>query len=111
MKLILLRKRHRIACRTDTGRNDRNGVNRSHIREDMEQNRMTRLMVCGNLLIFLGNHLAALLSTDSHFNKGFLNIRLGQELTSLFCGIDRRLIHQVFQIGSGKSSGCLRDAV
>ena len=72
---------------------------------------MTRLMVRGNLLIFLGNHLAALLSTDSHFNKGFLNIRLGQELTSLFCGIDRRLIHQIFQIGSGKSSGCLRDAV
>ena len=63
-------------------------MHRSHIREYMEQNRMTSLMECGNAFFFLGNNTAAFLSTDSNFDKCTLDIFLLDKCTIFFCSKD-----------------------
>ena len=51
-------------------------VHRSDIRKQMEQDRMTRLMIGCDLLLLLGNHTALLLGTDTYLDKCTVNIRL-----------------------------------
>ena len=78
-------------------------MNRPHIRKHMEQDRMTRLMKCGNPFFLFRNHAALLLRSDSHFDKCLPYILLLQEDPAVLRRQDCRLIQQVLQIGSGKT--------
>ena len=101
--LILLRQRHCIACRTTSGRDDRDRVYRSDIRKQMEEDRMARLMIGCDLLLLLGNHTALLLGTNTYLDKCAVNIRLLHINTLFLCCKNRRLVHQILQICAGKS--------
>ena len=90
--LVLLRKRHRISCRAHSGRDDGDRVDRSDIREFMEQDCMTCLMVSCDLLFFLGDHLALLLRADPDFDERLLDISLENIAARLLCRKDRSLV-------------------
>ena len=51
-------------------------MHRSHIRQNMEQDRMTGLVVGGDLLFFLRDDTALLLRADADLDKRTVNIRL-----------------------------------
>ena len=54
--LILFRQGHGITGGSHTGRNNGYGVDRSHIRQHMEQDRMTGFVICRDLLLLVGNN-------------------------------------------------------
>ena len=82
-------------------------MHRTYIRKHMEQDRMACLMVSSDLLVFLRDHTALLLSTDANLYKCLVNICLADKAAVVSCGNDCCLIHQVFQICTCKSSCCL----
>ena len=73
----------------------------------MEQDRMTRLVVCSNLLLFLRDDTALLLCADANLNKCAVDIALADKAAVFLCRKNGGLIHKVFQISSGKAGGCL----
>ena len=105
--LIILRERHCIASRPHSCGNDGDGIYRSHIREQMKENRMTRLMVSRNLLLFVRDQFALLLSADGHLRESPLDICLSQISAVLFRGHNRGLVQQVLQIRPGEPGRCL----
>ena len=109
--LILFRQRHCISGSSDTCRYDRYGVNRSHIRKHMEQNRMSGFMIGRNPFLFVGNDTTLFLSSNTHFNKSSLDICLNNVGTMFFRCHDSRFIHQIFQIGACKSGRRLGDLI
>ena len=66
-------------------------------------------MECSDLLLFIRNHTALLLCTDSDFYKCSADILLLQIHSSILRRKDRSLIQKIFQIGSGKSCRCSCD--
>ena len=73
----------------------------------MEQDRMTCLVICRNLLLLVGNNAALLLCTDSYFDKRPLNIFIRDKGAILLRCDDRCLVQQILQIRSGESCGSL----
>ena len=69
----------------------------------MEQDRVTGLVICRNLLLLLGDDLALLLRADSNLDKRLIDVRLADKLPVVAGCINRRLVHQILQIGTGKS--------
>jgi len=106
--LITFRKRHCITAGS-SGRDDRHAVNRSDIRQYMEQDRMSRLMISCNLLLFFGNDVALLLRTNSDFDKCSLNVILFQVNSLVFRRKDCRFVQKILQVCSCKSRCCLRN--
>ena len=104
--LIFTRKRHRITGCPHSGRDHGDRMDRSHIRQHMEQDRMTCLVVSGDLLFFLADDPTLFLLADADFDEGTADIFLHDIGTFCLCRIDCCLIHQVFQICPGKSCGC-----
>ena len=51
-------------------------MHRANVWKQMEQNRVTRLMVSGDPFLLLRNDSAVLLRTDTYFNEGTVNIGL-----------------------------------
>ena len=86
-------------------------MHRPHIRKDVEQDRVARLVVGRDALILFRDHPAVLLRADPHFNKRLVDIVLHQELSPRLGRIDRGLIHEVLQIRSGKAGCRLGDPV
>ena len=43
-------------------------MHRANIWKEMEQYRMSRLVICRDFTIFLGDHMAPLLTTDSNLD-------------------------------------------
>ena len=84
-------------------------MNRPHVGQHVEQNRVTGLVVSRDLLILLGDHLAALLRADAHLHKGPVDIGLADKPASLPGGQDGRLVHQVLQVRARESGGGLRN--
>ena len=74
--LIILRKRHGVPCCPNACRNDRDRIDRIHIRKHMEQDRMSRLMIGCDLLFFVRNNLTSFLCADTDLDKGMLDILL-----------------------------------
>ena len=106
--IIAFRKRHRIAA-CSSCRNNGHTVDRSHIRQYMEEDRMSRLVICCDPAFFFGNHTALFLRSDPDFDKRMSDIRLLNIHSVFLCSQNRRLIQKVFQICSCKSTGCLRN--
>ena len=107
--LILFRQGHGITGGSHTGRNNGYGVDRSHIRQHMEQDRMTCLVICRNLLLLVGNNAALLLCTDSYFDKRPLNIFICDKGAVLLRRDNGRFVQQVLQIRSGEACSSLSD--
>ena len=59
--LVLFRKRHGIARRTNTCRNDGHRIHRPHIRQYMKQDRMPGFMISRNPLLLVRDNTALLL--------------------------------------------------
>ena len=74
------------------GRDDGDRVDRTNIREFMEQDRVARLMVSRDLLLLLGDHLALLLRTDSDLHECLIDISLENIAAGLLCSENCRLI-------------------
>ena len=108
-QLIPLRQRHRVARRAHARRDDGHRVNRSHIREHMEEDRMARFMISGNPPVLLGNDFAPLFSPDPDLDKCRLDIILHDVSAVCLRGTDGRFIEKVLQIGSGEAGRRLRD--
>ena len=102
--LVFLRQRHCIARCSHSRRNNGNCINRLHIRQHVKQNGMAGLMISCNLFLLIRNNFTALLCSDSHLNKGLSNIFLNQISTSIFSRQNSRLIQQVFQLCTCKTS-------
>ena len=73
----------------------------------MEQNRMAGFMIGRNFLFRIGNDTASLLRTDSHLNKGSLDVLLGYEYPVGLRRQNGRFIQKVCQICAGKARGSL----
>ena len=67
-------------------------MDRTNIREFMEQDRVACLMVSRDLLLFLGDHLALLLRTDSDLHECLIDISLENIAAGLLCSENCRLI-------------------
>ena len=100
---IFFRQRHGITSGSHACRDNGNGIDRSHIRKQMEQDRMTSLMECCNPFFLICNNAALLLGTDAYFDKCFLDIILADIHPLIFCCNDGCFVQQVFQICTGKS--------
>ena len=105
--LILFRQRHGVTGCPYAGRNNGYAVDRSHIGQYMEQDRMTCFVICRDLLLLVGNNTALLLRTDSYFDKRPLNIFIRDKGAVLLRCDDRCLVQQILQIRSGESCGSL----
>ena len=73
----------------------------------MEEDGMSRLVICGDLLLLIRYKLAALLASYADLNKGGLYIFLGDVSPVLLGCPDSCLVEQVLQIGTGKSGSGL----
>ena len=78
-------------------------MDRPDIRKQVEQDRVSRLVVRRDPLLFLRDHTAVLLGSDTDADECLLNVVLFQEGSLLFCRQDRGFIHQVLQIRPGES--------
>ena len=107
--LILFRQGHGITGSSHSGRDNGYGIDRSHIRKYMEQDRMACFVVCSDLLLLVGNDTALLLRTDSHFDKGSLDILLCDKGAVLLRRDNGRFVQQVLQIRSGEACSSLSD--
>ncbi len=107
--IISLRQRHGITRCTDAGRNNGYGIDRTHIRKDMEQDRMTSFVICRDLSFLRGNDAALLFCADPHFDKCPFDIFLLDKVSVFLCRNDRSFIQKIFQISSGKACCRLRD--
>ncbi len=105
--LILSRQRHRITSRPNPGRNDGNRVDRSHIRQHIEQDCMACLVVCSDTLFLLGDDPALFLRADPDLYEGTVDIFLTDEIVVFLCRNDSSLVHQVLKVRPGKSGSRL----
>ena len=73
----------------------------------MEQDRMSGLMVCGDLFLSVRDQLGTLLSANADLYEGAVNVLLTNIRTTTLCCADCSLIDQILQICTGKSGRCL----
>ena len=107
--IIVLRLRHRVARCARTCRDNGDRIDRLHIRQHMEQDRMACLMVCGDPFFFIRNDFTALLRTDAHFDESRLDIGLAHKSSAVLCRHNRCLVQQVLQLCASEACGRLRD--
>ena len=90
--IVTLRQRHRITSCTCAGRNDRHRINRSDIRQHMEQNRMSGFVIRCDLTLFIRNNTALSFCSDSYFYKSSLDILLTDKAPVSLCCYNCRLV-------------------
>ena len=66
---------------------------------------MTGLVISGQLLFLVADDAGALLRACYDLDRRFLDILEGQRLVAFSGGKERRFVHQVFQIRTGKARG------
>ena len=81
----------------------------AHIRQDMEQDGVSGLMISRDALVLLGDDLRTLLLADADLDQRFINVRLDHIAAILLRGADGGLVHEVLQIRAGEARGGLRD--
>ena len=94
---------------TLSGWNYGNRIDRSDIRQNMEQNCVSGFVICRNPFVLFRNNAALFLCTNSHFDKGLANIFVHQIRAVFSCGTNRSLVQKIFQIRTGKSCRCTCD--
>ena len=107
--LIAVGQWHSVAARAVAGGNDGNCIDVADIRQFVEKNGMTGLVVGGDPFFLLGNNMALLFLTDPDLDESVLDIRLLDKLPVLLGSRDRGLIEQIFKIRTGKTCRGARD--
>ena len=69
----------------------------------MEEDRVSRLVVCGNSPLLVGDDPALLLRSDADFHKSMPDIRLLDKHSVVLRGKDRRLVQEILKVSPGES--------
>src|SRR6266404_1345779 len=90
-------------------RNDRHLMNRIGVRHLQSDQRVARFVIGRNAFLFVRDDHALALSAHQHFVLGQLEIMHGHNFFVVARRVERGFVHQVSEIGAGKSRRAARD--